>query len=80
MFGDNTRPSLEALIERVSWWADVFEIPCVAYAATLDEISPLVDAGADFVAIGDALFADPRGVARAAADASSRLSLTEAAT
>jgi thiamine-phosphate pyrophosphorylase len=80
MFGDNARPSLEALIERVSWWADVFEIPCVAYAATLDEISPLVDAGADFVAIGDALFADPRGVARAAADASSRLSLTEAAT
>ncbi len=24
-------PSLDALIERVSWWADVFEVPCVAY-------------------------------------------------
>jgi thiamine-phosphate pyrophosphorylase len=78
MFGDNARPSLEALIERVSWWAQVFEIPCVAYATALDEIAPLVDAGADFVAVGDAVFADPRGIAPAIADAASRLSLAEA--
>jgi thiamine-phosphate pyrophosphorylase len=80
MFGDNAQPSLEALIERVSWWADVFEIPCVAFATSLDEIGPLVDAGADFVAVGDAVFADARGVAAAAADAASRLSLAEVAT
>lgn len=80
MFGDNARPSLEALIERVSWWADVFEAPCVAFATSLDEIAPLADAGADFVAIGDVVFSDPRGVARAVADAASRLSLAEAAT
>lgn len=80
MFGDNARPSLEALVERVSWWADVFEIPCVAFATSLDEIGPLVQAGADFVAVGDAVFADPRGVAAAAADAASRLSLVEVAT
>lgn len=79
MFGDNARPSLEALIERVSWWAQVFEIPCVAYATALDEIAPLVDAGAEFIAVGDAVFADPRGIARAVADAGSRLSLTETA-
>jgi thiamine-phosphate pyrophosphorylase len=79
MFGDNVRPSLEALIERVSWWAQVFEIPCVAYATALDEIASLVEAGADFIAVGDAVFADPRGVARAVAEAGSRLSLTETA-
>lgn len=79
MFGDNARPSLEALLDRVSWWAQVFEIPCVAYATTLDEIGPLVDAGADFVALGDAVFADPRGVASAVADAGNRLLLAEAA-
>ncbi|MFZ5693982.1 MAG: thiamine phosphate synthase [Pseudomonadota bacterium] len=73
MFGDNARPSLEALIERVSWWAQVFEIPCVAYATALDEIAPLADAGADFIAVGDALFADPRGIARAIEDADRRL-------
>jgi thiamine-phosphate pyrophosphorylase len=79
MFGDNTRPSLEALLERVSWWAQVFEIPCVAFATSLDEIGQLVDTGADFVALGDAVFADPRGVASAVVDANSRLSLAEAA-
>lgn len=78
MFGDNARPSLEALIERVTWWADVFEVPCVAYATALDEIAPLVAAGADFVAVGDAVFGDPRGVATAAVDANSRLALAEA--
>lgn len=79
MFGDNARPSLEALIERVSWWTQVFEIPCVAYATALDEIAPLADAGAEFIAVGDAVFADPRGAARAIADAGGRLSLVEAA-
>jgi thiamine-phosphate pyrophosphorylase len=77
MFGDNARPSLDALLERVSWWAQVFEIPCVAYATELDEVSRLVDAGADFVAIGDAVFSDPRGVAVAVADAGDRLSIAE---
>ena len=77
MFGDNDRPSFEALIERVSWWAEVFETPCVAFATTLDEIGPLVEAGADFVAVCDAVFSDPRGIAQAAADAASRLSVAE---
>jgi thiamine-phosphate pyrophosphorylase len=78
MFGDNARPSLDALVERVSWWAEVFEIPCVAYAATLEEIPALVAAGADFVAVGDAVFSDPRGIAQATADAASRLVPAEA--
>jgi thiamine-phosphate pyrophosphorylase len=80
MFGDNALPSLDAVIERVSWWAEVFAVPCVAFATALDEIAPLVEAGADFVAVGDAIFADPRGVARATADAASRLAQTEAVT
>lgn len=80
MFGDNERPSLDALIERVSWWADVFEVPCVAYATALDEIGPLVDAGADFIAVGDVVFSDPRGLAAAVADASKRLLVAETAT
>jgi len=39
-----------------------------------------VAAGADFVAVGDALFADPRGVRAAAADVAARLKITETAT
>src|SRR5882672_593391 len=37
MFGepdaDGGRPSFAAVEERVAWWAEVFEIPCVGYAA-----------------------------------------------
>ena len=81
MFGEpnaaGQQPSHQAVIDRVAWWAEVFEIPCVAYAAALDGIDVLAAAGADFVAVGDALFEDPRGPGAAAAEAAARLNLTE---
>jgi thiamine-phosphate pyrophosphorylase len=77
MFGepdaDGRRPSFEAVVDRVEWWAEVFEVPCVAYAARLEEIPALAAAGADFVAVGEAVFDDPRGVRAALAEAAARL-------
>ena len=77
MFGDPgadaRRPSFEAIVERIEWWAGLFEIPCVGFAATVEEIAPLTAAGADFVAIGGALWDDPRGAAASVADAAARL-------
>jgi thiamine-phosphate pyrophosphorylase len=74
MFGEpdaqGRRPRFEAVLERVSWWAEVMTIPCVGYAARLDEIAPLAQAGAEFVAIGDNIW---RGQMRAAIDALSRV-------
>jgi len=82
MFGEpdttGRRPSFDAVVERVAWWAELFEIPCVGFAASLDEVKPLVRAGADFVAIGDCIFADERGDAAAVADAARRLAVAEA--
>jgi len=81
MFGEpdatGHRPSHEAVVDRVAWWAEVFEVPCVAYAAVLGEIEALVAAGADFIAVGDALFDDPRGPRAAVAEAAARLKLAE---
>jgi thiamine-phosphate pyrophosphorylase len=81
MFGEpeagGRQPSFEAVLERVGWWAEVFEIPCVGYAAALDQIAPLVQAGADFVAVGACVFDDPRGAAAALADAAQRLAVPE---
>jgi thiamine-phosphate pyrophosphorylase len=84
MFGEpdavGHHPAREAVIDRVAWWAELFEIPCVGYASALDDIDALAAAGADFIAIGDALFEDPRGLEAAAADAAARLTVTEATT
>jgi thiamine-phosphate pyrophosphorylase len=83
MFGEpdaaGERPALQAIVERVSWWAEVFEAPCVAYAGSIDEIAALVDAGADFVALGDWLWNDPQNVAAAIASAAPHLRLPEGA-
>jgi thiamine-phosphate pyrophosphorylase len=77
MFGEpdenGRRPSFEAITERVTWWAEVFEVPCVGFAAALDEVEPLVAAGADFVALGDWAMRD----ARACAEAARRLAVVE---
>src|SRR5262245_35204966 len=60
MFGaplaEGERPAKAAVEDRVAWWAEVFEIPCVAFAASDEDVAPLVAAGADFVALGDFLW------------------------
>jgi thiamine-phosphate pyrophosphorylase len=71
------RPPFDAVLERVAWWAEVFEVPCVGFAATLDEIGPLSATGAEFIAVGDCIFADARGAAAAVRDAMARLAIVE---
>jgi thiamine-phosphate pyrophosphorylase len=77
MFGEpdanNRRPSFAAVCDRVEWWAEVFEVPCVGFAADLDEVPMLVRAGADFVALGDGVWTDARGAATFVAAAGRRL-------
>jgi thiamine-phosphate pyrophosphorylase len=60
MFGEPHRGATtmgpELLIERVGWWAEIFETPCVAYAETIAAAGALARAGADFVALGEAIW------------------------
>ena len=51
--------NLFGTVERVAWWAEIFETPCVAYAGALEAVAPLREAGADFVALGDAVWRAP---------------------
>jgi thiamine-phosphate pyrophosphorylase len=64
MFGEPDknarRPPFDAIEERINWWAEVFETPCVGVAASLEEVAPLVKAGADFIALGDFVWSDPQ--------------------
>lgn len=77
MFGDpdrnGRRPSFDELQERLTWWAELFEIPCVAYAAGKDEVAPLARTGADFIALGDWIWSAPEGTTKAIADAAAKL-------
>lgn len=60
---------LAGLIERVAWWAELFNTPCVARAASLADVAPLAEAGADFVMLDDAVWRDKRGPAAAVGEA-----------
>jgi thiamine-phosphate pyrophosphorylase len=62
------RPSIEAIAERLQWWAELFEPPCVGFAVSREEASEFAAAGADFVLVGDFIWADPRGAAAALMD------------
>ena len=63
------RPSVEAIAERLQWWAELFEPPCVGYAASREEAREFAAAGADFVLVGDFIWADPRGAMAALKEA-----------
>lgn len=80
MFGepdrDGRRPGFEAVLERVAWWAETLTIPCVGYAASLEEVEALARASADFVALGETLW---RGGSGAIETATQRLSVLEPA-
>jgi thiamine-phosphate pyrophosphorylase len=68
-----SRPPFEVVEEQVKWWADLIELPCVGYAASADEVGALAAAGADFVALGDWIWAQPHAAAAAVAAASKKL-------
>jgi len=55
------RPSAEAIAERLQWWEELFEPPCVGFAVSREEAAEFAAAGADFVLVGDFIWADPRG-------------------
>jgi thiamine-phosphate pyrophosphorylase len=60
---DGSLPSLESVVERASWWAEIFETPCAAYAPSLEAVEPLAATNAEFVALGDAVWSHPDGAA-----------------
>jgi thiamine-phosphate pyrophosphorylase len=82
MFGEadetGRRPSFDAIIDRLSWWSELFEIPCVAFAGNLDEVGPLTQAGTDFIALGDFIWDESRGPVASVTLAAEQLRSAEA--
>ena len=77
LFGEpdrrGNRPQWGAVEDRVKWWADLVEVPCIGYAGEAGEVRLLAQAGADFVALGDWIWTHPQGAAAAVTMAASAL-------
>lgn len=74
------RPSIEAIAERLQWWAELFEPPCVGFAVSCEEAREFAGAGADFVLVGDFIWQDSRGAVAALVDAERTIRQAHAAT
>ena len=73
------RPSVEAIAERLQWWAELFEPPCVGFAASREEAHEFAAAGADFVLVGDFIWNDKRGAKAALMEAEQTIRQAQAA-
>ncbi len=77
MFGepraDGSVPPLAAVIERTGWWAEIFETPCVAYVPDAASIVPLVETGAEFIALGAWAFDEAQDLRALVAEANAAI-------
>lgn len=62
-FGRWSRQPGPDLVDLVVWWRDLFVLPCLAYADGGDQAASLAEAGADFIAVSDAVWNDPESPA-----------------
>ncbi len=59
-------PPAMAGVDLLAWWSDLMEIPCVAIGGiTPENCRPLIEAGADFLAVSASVWAHPGGPAAA---------------
>jgi len=66
-FPTTTKDTLHvADIDLISWWVELFELPCVAIGGiTTDNCTPLIEAGADFLAVSSGIWNHEDGPAAA---------------
>ena len=63
----------DAIRDRVEWWADIFNVPCVAYARDPALAREMAEAGAEFVALCEGLWDHPAAIATTIAAAARAL-------
>ena len=65
---DTKQAPTRAEPELLRWWSDLFVVPCVAIGGiTVDNCRPLVEAGADFLAVSGGVWNHPDGPVAAVA-------------
>ncbi len=85
-FRSTTKSSISGIAtptdpELLTWWQDVFTVPCVAIGGiTVENCPMLVRAGADFLAVSAGIWAYPSGPAAAVRDFNAKIAETLAHT
>jgi thiamine-phosphate pyrophosphorylase len=59
------RPSAAAIADRLQWWDELFELPSVGFAGSVEEVGAFATAGADFILAGDFVWNASEGATRA---------------
>ena len=55
-------PKARADLDILSWWTELFELPCVAIGGiTIDNAPSVIDAGADYIAVCGGVWSHPEG-------------------
>ncbi|MFJ7436758.1 thiamine phosphate synthase [Methylorubrum thiocyanatum] len=68
LFPDGVAPDAEEVRERATWWAEIFETPCIAVATAAEDVAALAATGAEFVGLESVLWReDSEGVRTAQA-------------
>ncbi len=63
---DTKDASTQADLDLLRWWQEMIELPCVAIGGIMvDNARPLVEAGADFLAVSSGVWSHPKGPAAA---------------
>ena len=57
-------PKAQADIDLLRWWSELMTVPCVAIGGiTVENAAPLIEAGADFLAVASGVWSHPQGPA-----------------
>ncbi|MEA1832464.1 thiamine phosphate synthase [Methylobacterium durans] len=56
LYADGAAPDSDDVRERAAWWAEIFETPCIAVAASEAEIAGLAGTGAEFIGLESAVW------------------------
>ena len=55
-------PKTRAELDIIEWWAETMVVPCVAIGGiTVENAAPLIEAGADFLAVSSGVWDHPGG-------------------
>ena len=67
-WADGKTQPFERTLDQARWWVDIFNVPCVAYARTLDDAAALAEAQCEFVAVDGMVWDHAAGPATAIAE------------